>query len=59
MQIQTTDNGATTSEALMALQISPGKAYVRGYEIETSSPTFIDITKPRTTENFQRCNYSC
>ena len=48
-----TDNGATTSEALMALQISPGKAYVRGYEIETSSPTFIDITKPRTTENFQ------
>ena len=48
-----TDNGATTSEALMALQISPGKAYVRGYEIETSSPTFIDIAKPRTTENFQ------
>ena len=36
----------------MALQVS-GKAYVRGYEIETSSPTFIDIAKPRTTENFQ------
>jgi len=48
-----TDNGANASESLMALQVSPGKAYVRGYEIETSSPTFIDIPKPRTTENFQ------
>ena len=47
-----TDDGATTSESLMSLQVSPGKAYVRGYEIETSAPTFIDVAKPRTTENF-------
>ena len=48
-----TDDGATASEGLMALQVSPGKAYVRGYEIETASPTFIDVSKPRTTENFK------
>ena len=37
----------------MAVQISPGKAYVRGYEIETSAPTFLDVPKPRTTEEFK------
>ena len=36
----------------MTVQISPGKAYVRGYEVETLTPTFIDIKKPRNTENF-------
>ena len=49
----TTDQGATTSESLMALQVSPGKAYVRGYEVEHVSPTFIDIEKPRTTQEFK------
>ncbi len=48
-----TDQGATTNEGLMAVQISPGKAYVRGYEIETSAPTFLDLAKPRTTEEFK------
>ena len=48
-----TDQGATTSESLMAVQVSPGKAYVRGYEIETTAPTFIDVEKPRTTEEFK------
>ena len=53
-----TDQGATTSESLMAVQISPGKAYVRGYEIETTAPTFIDVEKPRTTEEFKKVAYS-
>ena len=48
-----TDQGVTTSEGLMSVQISPGKAYVRGYEIETASPTFLDISKPRTSEEFK------
>ena len=47
-----TDQGATASEGLMALQISP-KAYVRGYEIETFAPSFIDVAKPRTTKEFK------
>ena len=48
-----TDQGVTASEGLMSVQISPGKAYVRGYEIETASPTFLDISKPRTSEEFK------
>jgi len=48
----TTDNGNTSSESFTTVQVSPGKAYVRGYEIETASPTFIDIEKPRTTQFF-------
>ena len=32
----------------MLYKISPGKAYVRGYELETYQPTFLDSPKPRT-----------
>ena len=49
---QITDSGATPSEALASVQLDPGKAYVRGYEIETITPTFLDIEKPRTSEEF-------
>ena len=31
--------------------LSPGKAYVYGYEFETNSPTVITIDKPRNTDN--------
>lgn len=31
--------------------LSPGKAYVYGYEFETNGPTRITIDKPRTTSN--------
>ena len=34
----------------MSLQISPGKAYVRGYEIEKVSTSSVDVVKPRTTK---------
>ena len=47
----TTDSGNTASEDLLTLHLTPGKAYVAGYEIEKSHPTFIDIRKPRTTDN--------
>ena len=49
---QVTDTGASPSEALASVQIDPGKAYVRGYEIETVTPTFLDLEKPRTAEEF-------
>ena len=49
---QLSDEGQTPSEDNATLQIDPGKAYVRGYEIETVSPTFLDLPKPRTTDNF-------
>lgn len=50
---QFTYSGSTPSENLALYQISPGKAFVRGYEIETTSPTFLDVTKPRTTATLE------
>jgi hypothetical protein len=47
---QTTKQGATPSEDLACLSISPGKAYVRGFEVESISNTIIDLNKTRTTD---------
>jgi len=46
---QFTYGGSTPSENLSIYQISPGKAFVRGYEVETVSPVLLDSEKPRTT----------
>jgi len=40
----------TSNTANMDIVLSPGKAYVYGYEFETISPTTITIDKPRTTD---------
>ena len=50
---QLTYGGSVPSEDLALYQVSPGKAFVRGYEIETISPTFLDVPKPRTTKTLQ------
>ena len=34
----------------MIMQVSPGKAYVKGYSIEKIATSFIDVPKPRTTK---------
>jgi hypothetical protein len=41
----------TSNTANMDVILSPGKAYVFGYEYETISPTTITIEKPRDTDN--------
>ena len=50
---QKTQQGSTPSEDLMLLQISPGKAYVKGYELEKIATSFIDVPKPRTTREIK------
>ena len=57
---QLTYGGSTPSDDLAVYQISPGKAIVRGYEVETISPTFLDIEKPRTVKTLenQSINYN-
>jgi len=50
---QLTSSGLQPSEDLMVYKVSPGKAYVRGYEVETLSSAFLDIPKTRTTRNIQ------
>lgn len=47
---QTTQNGNTPSDDIFVLQLSPGKAYIRGSEVEKISTSSIDIVKPRTTK---------
>ena len=57
---QFTYGGLTPSDNLAIYQVSPGKAFIRGYEVETISSTFIDVEKPRTTKTLenQPINYS-
>jgi len=47
---QRTSQGQSPSDDLMVYNISPGKAYVKGYDIEKISSTLIDVEKPRTTK---------
>lgn len=46
---QRTEQGNTPSDDLMCVKVSPGKAYVRGYDIDFPSTTIIDVEKPRDT----------
>ena len=48
---QTTMGGNTPSEDLAIYKISPGKAYVKGYEVDVRYPEFLDVEKPRTTNS--------
>lgn len=47
---QKTNSNNTPSDDLMCVKISPGKAYVKGYDIEKTETTIIDVEKPRQTE---------
>ena len=56
---QTTYAGSTPSDDLAIYQISPGRAFVKGYDVETTAPSFLDVPKPRTTKTLkgQQINY--
>ena len=56
---QTTYGGLVPSDDLGVYQISPGRAFVNGYDIETTAPVFLDFEKPRTTKTLksQQINY--
>ena len=45
-----TEQGLTADTDLLALKVSTGKAYMRGYEIEKHSPTILDVAKARDFE---------
>ena len=48
---QETDQGNTPSEDLMGVSVSPGKAYVKGFDVENISTTIVDVEKPRDTKS--------
>ena len=53
LENQQTSSGLAPSEDLVVYKISPGKAYIRGYEVETISPVLLDAPKPRATNLIQ------
>lgn len=57
---QLTYDNNQPSEDLGTYSISPTKAYVKGFEIESISPGFFDFRKPRTTKTLadQSVNYT-
>jgi hypothetical protein len=46
----TTFNGNTATDDLGVYEISPGKAYVQGFEIVIPGIKFVDFAKPRSTK---------
>lgn len=53
---QKTESGNTPSDDLMCIKLSPGKAYVKGYDIEKVTTTILDVNKPRETQNVENVN---
>ena len=51
---QDTNQGNEPNEELLAIQVSPGTAYIKGYKIERVSNTFLDVGKPRDTEKIEQ-----
>ena len=57
---QFTYGGSVPSDDLSIYQISPGKAVIKGYEVEPKSLSFLDVPKPRTIKTLldQAINYN-
>ncbi|MDB4348693.1 DUF4815 domain-containing protein [bacterium] len=53
---QFSPSGVTVSDSLALYKISPGKAYVKGYEIESLNAVYLDVDKPRTTRTIEDQN---
>ena len=53
---QFTDEQNTPSDELMCVKVSPGEAYVGGYNVEKTVNTVLDIEKPRDTETISAAN---
>lgn len=50
LSTQKTLKGETPSDDLAIIKVSPGKAYVKGYEVATTTE-LVDYPKPRTTKS--------
>jgi hypothetical protein len=53
---QLTPSGNTPSDDLACLKIGDGIAYVRGYDVNKTGSTIIDVEKPRTTKHVVSSN---
>ncbi|GIS09149.1 MAG: hypothetical protein CM15mP113_2790 [Pseudomonadota bacterium] len=48
-----TDDGNIPDDDLMCVKVAPGRAYVKGYDVEVSGTTILDVEKPRDVQNVQ------
>ena len=48
-----TDDGNEPDEDLMCVKVAPGRAYVKGFDVEVSGTTILDVEKPRDVKNIQ------
>jgi hypothetical protein len=53
---QKTESGNIPTDDLLCVKLSPGKAYVRGYDIEKTTSTILDVSKPRETQKIETVN---
>jgi hypothetical protein len=53
---QKTEQGDDPSDNLMCVKLSPGKAFVKGYDIEKTTTSIIDVQKPRQTQSVNNVN---
>ena len=56
LENQLTQNDNTPSDNIYVLQVSPGKSYIRGFEVDKISTSSIDVLKPRTTKLKENTN---
>ncbi len=50
---ETTSGGQVASDDLVAFEVSPGRAYVKGYRTEFLVPQYVDAAKPRDFDSVQ------
>ena len=51
---QLTEQANVPSKDLMNIRVGPGKAYVRGFEVQAQGHYFLDSPKPRTTKKVEQ-----
>jgi len=50
---QITESNNVPSEDLLSIRVSPGRAYVKGFDVELAGSRIIDVEKSRDTENIK------
>ena len=55
---QSTPGGSTPSDGLGLYKVSPGKAFVKGWEVTTISPVYLDAEKPRATATIEDLTFA-
>ena len=53
-EAQKTDEGNTPAEDLLCVKLSPGKAYVRGFDVSLPGTTVLDVEKPRDVKTIKK-----